>query len=382
MSALAARFAERPRTIGLVYGHPFDLGGAEAHVLSLMSRADPTRWRWRVLAATSEPFAARAAAAGAAIEPWIPRHALDRKALFALVEAGRRAPLDLLHVHDARALVLARMAGTRLGLPVVYTVHLPVAGGNGNGSGPRSHLYGAAERLILRLAPPERVVHVSARALARSRGADDGRCVLIPNGIDLARRASPGARERLRAGMGVPSSVCVVTSVARLAAQKGLDVLLAALADVPADDIRVWLAGEGPERPALEACAARLGLAARVSFLGRRDDVPDLLDATDVFVLPSRRETSPIALLEAMAAGRACVATDVGDCGTMLDGGRAGRVVAPGDARGLAAALGELATDGALRARLGEAARHRARLFSDTAMAARTTALYDSLLTR
>src|SRR5262249_3445877 len=194
--------------------------------------------------------------------------------------------------------------------------------------------------------------------------------------------ASPGARERLRAEADVPPRACVVTSVARLAAQKGLDVLLAAIADMPADDIRVWLAGDGPERTALEAPAVRLDVADRVGFLGRRDDVRDLLEATDVFVLPSRTETTPIALLEAMAAGRACVATDVGDCGSMLDGGHAGRVVGPGDARALAAALGELAADEALRARLGVAARERARLFSDVAMAQRTTAIYQSVLSR
>ena len=97
-------------------------------------------------------------------------------------------------------------------------------------------------------------------------------------------------------------------------------------------------------------------------------------------MLASRAETTPIALLEAMAAGLACVATDVGDCGAMLGDGAAGRVVAPGDVAGLAAALREVVSDRALRERLGVAARERARLFDDVSMAERTAAVYETAL--
>jgi glycosyltransferase involved in cell wall biosynthesis len=110
--------------------------------------------------------------------------------------------------------------------------------------------------------------------------------------------------------------------------------------------------------------------------------VRDVLAAADVLVLASRAETTPIALLEAMAAGLACIATDVGDCRSMLAHGAAGRVVTAGDVGGLAAALRELVGDGALRHRLGEAARGQARLFSDAAMAQSTAAIYESALAR
>ena len=98
-------------------------------------------------------------------------------------------------------------------------------------------------------------------------------------------------------------------------------------------------------------------------------------------MLASRQETTPIALLEAMAAGRACVATDVGDCRAMLGDGAAGRVVAPGDVAGLAAALREVVADGALRERLGDAARERARNSSATSRwRQRTAAVYETVL--
>ena len=201
-------------------------------------------------------------------------------------------------------------------ISLVYTVHLPVGAADGLRSKPRGHLYGGAERLLLRLAPPTRIVHVSARALAQAAPGSNGRVVLIPNGVDLGRAAAPGARERVRAELHVPAGACVVTSVARLVPQKGLDLLLEAWAQAGMNggSSHLWLAGDGPARAALEARAARLGLGERVALLGRRDDVPDVLAATDVFVLASREETTPIALLEAMAAGLACVATDVGDC--------------------------------------------------------------------
>jgi glycosyltransferase involved in cell wall biosynthesis len=370
------------RTVGLVYGHRLDFGGVESHLLSLISRSDPARWRWRVLASTSPSFAARAAKAGADIEHWAPRCALDVLAVRALVRGVRARSLDLLHVHDPRALPIARAAAAFLRIPLVYTVHLPVTGDTGHGSGARRRLYGIAEGALLRLAPPGRIVHVSARSLAASGQAGaNRRLVLVPNGVDLERAPAPHPRDRVRAVLGVRPDACAAVSVARLVPQKGLDVLLDALASAAdGSNLELWLAGDGPERAALEARAVRLGLVGRVRFLGRRDDVPDLLAAGDLFVLASRHETTPIALLEAMAAGRACIATDVGDCPAMLAHGEAGRIVAPGDVRGLAAALLAVAADGGLRERLGRSARDRARLFSDLTMAERTAAVYETVL--
>ncbi len=369
------------RTVGVLYGHRLDVGGVESHVLALMSRVDPARWRWRVLAPTSPSFSAKATEAGADLEDWAPRHALDATALRSLVRSARARPLDILHVHDPRALPIAQVAGAYLRIPLVYTVHLPVGTDDGAGGGARRRLYGTAERLLLRSAPPARVVHVSARALARSPRGSNGRTVLIPNGVSLGRATAAGARERVRSALGVPSGACVTTSVARLVPQKGLDLLLEAWGQGMAGrGASLWLAGDGPEGAELEAQAARLGLGDGVRLLGRRDDVPDVLAATDVFVLASRQETTPIALLEAMVAGCACVATDVGDCRALLADGAAGRIVAPGDVPGLAAALREVTADGALRGHLGQAARERARLFSDVSMAERTAAVYETVL--
>jgi glycosyltransferase involved in cell wall biosynthesis len=366
------------RTIGLLYGHCLDVGGVETHLLSLMRRSDPEKWRWRVLARTSPGFAEKARAAGASVEPWAPRHALDAAAVSALVACARSGPLDVLHAHDPRALPLARLAGTRLHLPVVYTVHLPVSGDTGDGSPARRRLYGAAERAILRFAPPDRIVQVSARARQESGANGNRHVVLVPNGVDLERAASAGAREAVRAALGAGPEVVVILSVARLVPQKGLDTLIDAFARVPGRP-HLWIAGDGTQRRELEARAARLGVSDRLRLLGRRDDVADLLAAGDVFALASRHETTPIALLEAMAAGRGCVVTDVGDCRAMLGEGSAGLVVPPRDQDALAAGLAALVADRSLRDRLGQSARARTGLYSDLAMAERTATVYETL---
>jgi glycosyltransferase involved in cell wall biosynthesis len=369
-----------PRTVAVLYGHRLDVGGVETHLLSLMSRCDPARWGWRIFGEASAAFADRARSAGGSVHPWPIRGVLDVRAVLALDATLREAPPDLLHVHHPRALLAARVVGAHLGIPVVYTVHLPQRAadvGGKNGSGARGWLYPRAERLLLRVAPPARVVHVSARARAAGGRPDDPRVVLVRNGIDLSRRGDVSRRAPLRAAFGTPADAVVVLAVARLVEQKGIDVLLDAVARLDPPPC-LWVAGEGPLRSDLELRAAALPPGS-VRFLGSRDDVPDLLQACDVFVLPSRRETTPMALLEAMAAGRACIATAVGDCPEIFADG-AGRTVPPGDAPALARRLDEFARDAELRAAAGAAAASRVLRFGDTAMAERTAETYEAVL--
>jgi glycosyltransferase involved in cell wall biosynthesis len=131
--------------------------------------------------------------------------------------------------------------------------------------------------------------------------------------------------------------------------------LLAALARLAEEGLRpaLWIAGQGPARPALEKLARELRLEDRVRFLGQRSDVADLLSACDVFILPSRHEGLGVAALEAMAAGRPIVATRVGGLAEAVVHERTGLLVPPEDPAALATALARLLRDPALRARLG-----------------------------
>ncbi len=193
------------------------------------------------------------------------------------------------------------------------------------------------------------------------------RIVHIDNGLPLPAASVPSGPVRLLLFVGL------------LIRRKGVHVLLEAMAaaDLP-PDVRLLVAGDGPEREALEQLSSRLGLDARVAFLGFRADVPDLLAEADAFVLPAAMEQQPLVLIEAMGAGKPVVATDVGGVREMV--ADAGIVVPPGDPQALGRALERLTTDEAAPA-FGEqaAARARARFTVEHARD-RHAALYDELL--
>lgn len=183
-------------------------------------------------------------------------------------------------------------------------------------------------------------------------GLPADKTVAIPNGIDLARFPEPaGERE---AGLVMS---------ARFARQKDHTTLLHALALLGSKHglrPRLKLAGLGPLRERMQALAARLGVDAQVEFLGHHGDVPGLLRSQAIFVLSTHFEGMPLALVEAMAAGCACVASDVVGVRGVIDNGVTGLLVPEADASAMADALARMLNDPALAARLGAAARARA----------------------
>lgn len=170
----------------------------------------------------------------------------------------------------------------------------------------------------------------------------------IPNGIDLAGLL-PAVKERAGAAIG---------TVAALRPEKNLARLLEAFALLPAP-ARLIIVGDGPERPELEALAHRLGIAASVHFTGHLADPRDAIRQFDLFALSSDTEQMPLSVLEAMAAGLAVAATDVGDVATMLAAENRPFVV-PCDAAALAAAMAALLADPVRRQAVGAANRARA----------------------
>jgi len=171
----------------------------------------------------------------------------------------------------------------------------------------------------------------------------------------------------------------IVLTVARLDKQKGHSYLLEAAALVP--EAMFVLVGEGPERSALEAQASILGLSNRVVFLGYRDDVSDLLASCDVFVLPSLFEGLPLSVLEAMAAGKPVVATDIGGTNEAVKHGETGLLVPSADPESLARAIRTVLFDPVLSQRLGSAGRARVHQeFSAETMVQRIAEIYDELL--
>ena len=212
-----------------------------------------------------------------------------------------------------------------------------------------------------------------------------GRTLVVPNGVDT-NRFSPGDEEdrtALRGELGVEPSTIVAICVARLSPEKGHAFLLDAVAQAVdrGADLHLVLVGDGEERPVLVDRASASPLDDRVTFLGDREDVPELLRGSDLFVLGSRSEGMPLAILEAMSAGLPCVATDVGGVAETIVDGETGLLAPSGDADRFSSALLAASRDSSLRAGMRAKARARAvSRFSIEAMADRYARLYDDVV--
>ncbi len=181
-------------------------------------------------------------------------------------------------------------------------------------------------------------------------GWPEERVHYLPNFVDAAK--SPPAR---RAAFSTPEGAPLLLALGRLHVNKGFDVLIEALVEIP--DAHLWLAGEGPLRGELEGLAGRLGLASRVHFLGWRTDVASLFAAADMLVCPSRHEPLGNVVIEAWAQNVPVIAAASAGPTALIENDENGLVVAIDDKRALAGAIGRLGGDAALSARLVEGGR-------------------------
>jgi glycosyltransferase involved in cell wall biosynthesis len=357
-------------------------GGAEQVMLELLERLDRVRWR-PVLLHHAEPGLARLVAGARElgvelrVVPRVSRRGHLGTGLPEFVRVLRAERPAVFHAHlpapltGKYGLVAAALSGVAA---VVATAHLL------DDTRPEWRT-----RLNHRLAAAcvSRYLAVSegvARRLRIHFRVPERKIQVVRNGVDaerFRRAADPGLRASLAGGGERP----IVLTIARLDPQKGHVHLLAAAAEVP--DAVFLLAGEGGERPRLEAQARALGIAGRVRFLGHRDDVPELLAACDLLVLPSLYEGLPLSVLEAMAAGRPVVATAVGGTDEAVVHGETGLLVPAAAPAALAEAIRHLLGDPVRAARLGQAGRARAsREFSLARMIREVAGVYDELLER
>jgi len=201
----------------------------------------------------------------------------------------------------------------------------------------------------------------SARALSRNDGFAGRRVEIIENGIDIERYRTQPDRNLLRDRLGLARDRRYVAMVARFHPVKDHAMLLRAFAHVAAArrGVDLLLAGDGPERSALEAQARNAGIDGRVQFLGVRRDVPDILQAVDLFTLTSVSEAASLTLLEAMAAGLPVVVTDVGGNPEIVRHGVDGLLVPRGDDAAEAEAIMQLLDHPHQARAMGEAGRIR-----------------------
>ena len=270
----------------------------------------------------------------------------------------RHEHYGIVHTHTSKGGFVGRLAARLAGVPViVHTTH----GFAFHERSPRSaHIfYSTLERIASRWC--DRIVSVSEfhRRWTLELGiCNRSKILAIPNGIaPLARPET--SRGELRRQLGVRNGDLLVLSMARLAPDKGLEYLIEAVAILLRTERRfqIVIAGDGPMRARLEELARNLGVADWVTFLGFREDVSDLLAASDLVALPSLREGLSIALLEAMAAGKPIIATTIGSHKEVASQAEIAHLVRPADAPALCEAILQVASDTALRGRLGTNAR-------------------------
>jgi glycosyltransferase involved in cell wall biosynthesis len=354
-------------------------GGTQRHLQQVLTRLDRQRFDASVF--TLRP--------GGAVEreltaSGVPVSSLDVpgrlaapasvRALLCTARRLRAERVDVVHGYQWRPALVGALVGRLAGVPLLLASKRSLTGSDR-----------AAERAWRRIARRVDTVLVNAEALRHEGEALGMRCrwTLLHNGIDVEgfRVGPPAPAAKL--DWGLDGARPVIGTVGRLERRKGHDVLLAAFerlrARRPAPQLLV--VGDGPEAVTLARRAEALGIAADVRFTGTIDDVRPALAAMDLFVLPSREEGMSNALMEAMAAGRPIVATDVGGNGEVLDRGRLGVLVPSDDASALAAAMDALLDHPARAAGLAaEARNHVARRFGVHSMVTELESFYDRRL--
>jgi glycosyltransferase involved in cell wall biosynthesis len=219
----------------------------------------------------------------------------------------------------------------------------------------------------------------TAAAFRRAVGYRGRNLVVVPNGVDAERYPAAVDRHALRIQLGFRPEDHVMTMVGTFKRQKGHHFLVEAAAAVAPThpELHLLIVGDGELRDDIERQVERNGLKGRIHLLGSRRDVPELLAASDSFVLPSLWEGLPIALIEGMASGLPVVATDVSGTSQVMIDGETGWIVPPSDAGALAGAIAEVLEDRDRAAARGAAARVRvASSFSAMTQAEQLTALF------
>ena len=315
-----------------------------------------------------------AAAAGA--ETFALPHPRDPAFADTIVDVLAAHPADVFHAHVGFGLENfdGVRAARRAGVPaVVQTQHLP---------------WKISSRRRLpdffdAIRPVDRLIAVSEaqRATYERLGVAPELFTTVPNGIRM-RGSGPG-RKAARAELGLRDDQRVVLTVGRLVVMKGQRYLIDAVPELAArfPDLAVVVVGAGALEEPLRKQAAALGVEQHVRLVGHRSDARQLLDAADVFVLPSLHEGMPLAVMEAMDAALPVVATTCIGTSEVVTDGVTGTLVPPKRPAALAAALGELLDDPGLRARYGSAGRQRfLEHFTSARMARDTVAVYEDAL--
>lgn len=304
-------------------------------------------------------------------------HPFDVRLVFLLRRLMKEHRVTIVRTHQFHANLYGRIAAIWAGVPILLpSFHNTYARRKRHRSLLNWLLARWTDRLIT-------VSEAVKRDLVRYDHLPEGKIKVVHNGCDIDRFMKPSLKNDLRAAWKIPSDAPVIGTVGRLAKEKGQTILIQAVSLLRSDfpNLRILLVGEGPERETLEKEAARLGLGDRVLFTGLQREIPAFLALMDLFAFPSLNEGFPNALLEAMAAGKPVIASDIPENAEILSSEKIGLRVPPNDAKTLAEQIRFLlkSPDGA-RAMGKRAQEWVASRFTDAKMMEEIQGLYKSLL--
>lgn len=306
----------------------------------------------------------------------------DLQAFFSLWRLMLQERPDIVHTHTSKTGILGRWAAKMAGVPIiVHTPHGHVFYGH---FGPLvSRFFLAIERLMASIT--DRMVALSEgerNDYIRFSVSSPDKIVTIHSGVEIDRymKAEVNVEEKRRS-LGLNPNGLVVGTVGWLLPIKGPIHLLNAMARIWRNhpEIRLVFVGKGELEGKLRAEASRMGVSERVTFLGWRDDIPEIMQILDIFVLPSLNEGMGRVLVEAMAAGRPVVASKVGGIPDLVEHKKNGFLVGPGDVNGTSLAIKRLLIDREMRDEMGRMGRTMAQNFTVEGMVEKIDALYSSL---
>lgn len=322
------------------------LYGGEKVVLNLASSVDTSKFNVVIVAFGEEkddiPLLRSAAAKGITVDIIPSRTRYDARGIFDVRKMINRYKVNILHCHGYKSDVLGYFAALAGKVKLVATLH-----GWWVGDSTKSRFHNALDMHFIRYF--DRIVVVSQsllEAIERDK-ALSGKTVLIPNCVNTNKFGKTRDRDIIRSGLGIPPGAVLLGTVSRLTEEKGHTYLLDALAKLrkAGKDIYLIVAGEGPLESQLKARSVELGLGKNVIFAGFRDDVSDIISALDIFLMPSLSEGLPMAVLEAMAAGKQVIATNVGGIPSIIRDRQTGIFIKPKDDSSIVEAVTGLLED-------------------------------------
>ncbi|MBO8164471.1 MAG: glycosyltransferase [Brevibacillus sp.] len=374
----------KTRVLHVIGGGEF--GGAEQHILNLLSSIPQDEFAAQVVCFYDSVFAGKLRDAGIPVVVLNQYGRFDIRLLGGLKQVMRSYQPDIVHSHGVKANFFARLAARGSGSAVLTTVHSYL---RYDYVQPLAYLIvSLMEKLTRPLSHHFIAVSTAIQDILHKEGIAREKVSLIYNGINIKPFRCTGQREvnrtRLRSEWGIPEDAFVYGTVARFVPVKGLSYMIEAFAQAAKRlaplSARLVMIGDGPERSLLEETAERLGVREQVVFTGFRSDIPACLHTFDAFVMSSLHEGLAYTVLEAVASEVPIVATAVGGIKEFVEPERTGLLVPSASADQLAQAMQRIAEDADLRAELAAAAFYKLKQsFTIEQMTAQTVALYRSL---